>query len=71
MKKTGICPKCGEGGLFHAPEVMDRGDGNAAMPLSIGRTDSIEARDLGRFEVYACRGCGRAEFYVVNPAELP
>ena len=49
---------------------MDRGDGNAAMCLAIGRKDAISAEELGQFEVYVCRGCGYAEFYVADPARL-
>jgi len=49
---------------------MDRGEGNVAMCLAIERSDSIEAHELGQFEVYVCRGCGFSELYVAKPSEL-
>jgi predicted nucleic-acid-binding Zn-ribbon protein len=70
MKTTGACVKCSNPELYHTPCVMDRGEGNAAMCLSVRRSDSIEARDLGRFEVYVCTSCGYTEFYAQQPHEL-
>ena len=70
MKTTGKCPKCSRGDLFHSSCVMDRGEGNAALCLAIGRKDAIHAEELGQFMVYACRGCGYAEFYVSDPHRL-
>ena len=49
---------------------MDRGDGNEAMCLAIGRSDAIEAKELGQFEVFVCRGFGFSEFHVIQPEEL-
>jgi len=49
---------------------MDRGSGNIAMPLAIGRADAITAHEVGQFEVYVCRRCGYSELYVKNPEEL-
>ena len=70
MKKSGECPKCHSGVPYHSDSIMDRGDGNDAMCLAIKRSGSIEAKELGRFEVYVCRSCGYSELYVINPAEL-
>lgn len=70
MKTSGQCQKCQGKEIFHSPYVMDRGDGNEAMCLAIGRGDAITGNDLGVFEVYACTDCGYCEFYVVNPREL-
>lgn len=70
MKTSGACPKCKEQAIYHSECVMDRGDGNEAMCLAIARTDPIEARELGQFEVYVCRRCGYSEFYVIRPEEL-
>ncbi|MCA8924561.1 MAG: hypothetical protein KDD82_22305 [Planctomycetes bacterium] len=68
--KRGTCPKCTSSQVHHSACVMDRGDGNAALCLALGRSDPIEARDLGQFEVYVCRGCGFSEFYVIDTSEL-
>lgn len=70
MKTSGSCPKCGKRELHHSPCVMDRGEGNAALCLAVKRSDPIEARDVGQFEVYVCLSCGFTEFYVDDPAEL-
>ena len=70
MKASGKCPKCNHTNLYHSPQIMDRGEGNAAMPLSIGRTDAILAQEYGQFEVYACRKCGLAELYVLEADKL-
>ncbi|HBP21990.1 MAG TPA: hypothetical protein DEA08_29925 [Planctomycetes bacterium] len=70
MKNGGVCPKCSGTDIYHSPCVMDRGEGNAAMCLAVRRSDPIEARDVGRFEVYVCRKCGFSELYVDNPGEL-
>ena len=70
MKATGTCPKCRARALYHSACVMDRGDGNEALCLAITRSDPIEARDLGQFEVLVCRSCGLTEFYVIDPGSL-
>lgn len=70
MKASGACPKCTSAAIHHSACVMDRGEGNAALCLALGRSGPIEARDLGQFEVYVCRGCGYSEFYVIDPTEL-
>lgn len=70
MKQTGTCPKCGNRRIFHSPCVMDRGEGNVALCLSIKRRDAIHAEEIGQFEVFACRRCGFSELYVVDPKEL-
>jgi len=70
MKNSGTCPKCQERRIFHSGCVMDRGEGNEAQCLTIMRSDAIEARELGRFEVYVCLGCGYSELFVEDPSEL-
>jgi len=70
MKNSKTCPKCSHGEVYHSPCVMDRGDGNEALCLAIGRSDPITARVVGQFEVYVCRSCGFSEFYVRSPGEL-
>ncbi|MBI3270369.1 MAG: hypothetical protein HYZ53_15275 [Planctomycetes bacterium] len=70
MKRTSRCVKCGGTQVFHAPEVMDRGEGNVALPLSIKRSGALLGRDLGQIEAYVCLACGYAEFYVLAPSEL-
>ncbi|RMG06649.1 MAG: hypothetical protein D6731_25265 [Planctomycetota bacterium] len=70
MKRSGKCPKCGSRELFHTPEVMDRGEGNVALPFAVGRTGPVHAHDYGQFELFACRRCGYAEFYVIDPGAL-
>ena len=42
----------------------------ASLPLAIGRTDAIHAKEYGQFEVYACKKCGLAELYVLEPDKL-
>ncbi len=71
MRASGKCPKCRGSEVFHSPCVMDRGEGNVGMCLAILRSDPIEARDLGQFEVYVCRRCGFSELYVRDFMHLP
>lgn len=71
MKTSGKCPKCSGTALFHSACVMDRGEGNVAMCLTIMRKDVIHAEEVGQFEVYVCRACGFAEMYVVDADQLP
>jgi predicted nucleic-acid-binding Zn-ribbon protein len=70
VKRSRTCPKCDGKDVFHSQQIMDRGEGNEALPLAIGRTDPIHAQVFGQFEVYACRGCGYAELYVLDLEEL-
>lgn len=70
MKTSKTCPKCQNKNLFYSSCVMDRGEGNVAMCLAIRRSDPIEAKELGRFEIYSCKSCGYTEFYVAQPEEL-
>jgi predicted nucleic-acid-binding Zn-ribbon protein len=71
MKTTKRCVKCGSRRLFYSPCIMDRGSGNVPQALAIGRTDPISGREVGQFEVYACKRCGYSELYVRDPKELP
>lgn len=71
MKTTKRCVKCGSRRLFYSPCIMDRGSGNVALCLAIGRADAISGRELGTFEVFACKRCGYSELYVREPKELP
>lgn len=70
VKATKRCVKCGSRRIFYSSAIMDRGSGNVAMPLAIGRADAISAHEVGQFEVYVCRRCGYSEMYVKNPEEL-
>jgi hypothetical protein len=49
---------------------MDRGEGNMAMCLAIGRADAIQGHDVGHFEVYVCKSCGYSELYVADAHRL-
>lgn len=70
MKATKRCVKCGSKRIYYSPCVMDRGSGNVALCLAIGRADAISAREVGQFEVYVCRRCGYSELYVKDPKNL-
>jgi predicted nucleic-acid-binding Zn-ribbon protein len=70
VKTSGTCPKCKGTDLFFSPQIMDRGEGNAALPLSIGRSGPIRAWVYGQFEVFVCRTCGLSELYVHDPTSL-
>ncbi len=70
MKTSGKCPKCAKTDLFYSQCIMDRGEGNAAMCLTIMRKDAIHAEEVGQFTVYACKGCGFSEFYVLDVENL-
>ncbi len=70
MKTSGTCIKCKKGKIFHAHDVLDRGEGNSGLPMALGRTGVIHARDFGTLEAYVCLHCGYTEFYVQDPKEL-
>jgi len=70
MKTTRKCVKCSKDDLYHSACLMDRGEGNEALCLTLGRSGPIAARELGQFEVYVCKACGYSELYVANPSEL-
>ncbi len=70
MKNAQCCIKCNQGKIFHAHDVLDRGEGNAGLPMAIGRSGVIHAHDFGTLEAYICMSCGYTEFYVQNPREL-
>ncbi|MBX3471557.1 MAG: hypothetical protein KF878_32285 [Planctomycetes bacterium] len=70
MKVTKRCVKCGSRRIFYSPCIMDRGSGNVALCLAIGRADAISAKEVGQFEVYVCRRCGYSELYVKDPQNL-
>jgi predicted nucleic-acid-binding Zn-ribbon protein len=70
VKASKKCPKCECADLFYSSSIMDRGEGNASLPLAIGRTGPIHAWVYGQFEVYVCKGCGLSELYVHDPAQL-
>jgi predicted nucleic-acid-binding Zn-ribbon protein len=70
VKATKRCVKCGSRKIYFSACIMDRGSGNVAMPLAIGRADAISAHEVGQFEVYVCRRCGYSELYVTRPEEL-
>ncbi len=70
MKASGKCPKCESSDVFYSSKIMDRGEGNASLPLAIGRSGPIHAWVYGQFEVYVCRRCGLSELYVHDPEKL-
>ena len=70
MKASKTCPKCECTDIFYSATIMDRGEGNASLPLAIGRSGPIHAWVYGQFEVYVCKRCGLSEFYVHDPEQL-
>ncbi len=70
LRESLRCPACGGTTILHAPEVLDRAEGGAREPLAIAQPSVWRSRTVGLLELYFCKRCGRAEWYVKDHAEL-
>jgi predicted nucleic-acid-binding Zn-ribbon protein len=67
MRKHGRCPRCGHADLLHVSRIYDHSLGDYMKVHSEGL---FRGRPTGTFEVYACRQCEFAEWYVVGAGEM-
>lgn len=70
LRESLRCPACGGTTILHAPEVLDRAEGGAREPMAIAQPSVWRSRTVGLLELYFCKRCGRAEWYVKDHAEL-
>lgn len=74
LKEHHRCPQCGGTSILHCSEIRDHNQGGH-MPMSIQLSGLLQNRSEGDFEVYICRRCELAEWYLkgasdINPAKL-
>lgn len=63
------CPNCGGTTIFHAREVLDRAEAGREA-LAIAQPSVWRSRTVGKLELYFCKRCGRAEWFVKDHAEI-
>ena len=69
LKEHHRCPQCQGTSILHCDEIQDH---NAAgpMPMSIQLSGIFTQRTMGDFEVYICRKCELAEWYVKGAGDI-
>jgi predicted nucleic-acid-binding Zn-ribbon protein len=73
MKKSLICPKCGNNEILFFPELADRDDRDVVRPLVVHVThfswkDDVE---MGKLQAYVCKACSFTELYTNDADKLP
>ena len=70
MRGQTRCPGCGCTSILHSFKILDRADGNFRKNLALVQPSVWRGRTEGELEVYACRQCGLAEWYVKGVGEI-
>ncbi len=72
MREQLTCPKCKGRSILHMQRVRDYNYSNMHVPMAIQEqaTGFFSKRTIGAFELYACRACEYAEWYVVGAGEV-
>jgi hypothetical protein len=63
------CPNCGGTTIFHAQQVLDRTEAGREA-LAVAQPSVWRSRTVGKLELYFCKRCGRAEWFVKDHAEI-
>lgn len=69
MREDHICPRCEHATVIHASSVLERTD-STRESMAVCQPSVWSGKTEGEFEVYVCRGCGFAEWYVKDPEQL-
>ena len=69
MRHRNLCPMCGARSFLHASEIRD-GSVHRPMALQIDGTLKYTQTEIGVFQVYICRSCEFAEWYVAGAGDI-
>lgn len=64
------CPACNGRKIGHAPQILDRGDGDARQKLALFKPNWWSGKSQGELEAYMCMSCGLMEWYVREPGSV-
>jgi hypothetical protein len=64
------CPGCGGTTILHAPQVLDRADGGGRAAMALVQPSMWRSTTIGELEVYFCKRCGLAEWYVKDTTTI-
>lgn len=70
LRESLRCPGCGGTTILHAPQVLDRADGGARAAMALTQPSMWRSATVGELEVYFCKRCGLAEWYVKDPTKI-
>lgn len=66
MKQTQCCPACGNRTILHFTRVTERANANL-QNMALAHTAGWRGiGNLGELEAFACRACGRVEWYAMG-----
>jgi len=64
------CRACRGRKIAHAPQVLDRADGNAREGMALYQPSWWSSKTQGKLEAFVCMACGLVEWWVGDPAGL-
>ena len=70
LRRHNRCPACGGTSILHVAEVRDHNYGDAHTGMAIQIKGVFKRKLLGAFEVFVCRQCELAEWYVKGAGEI-
>lgn len=70
LRRHSRCPACGGTSILHISELRDHTYGDAHSAMSIEIKGVFRRRHIGMFEVFVCRQCELAEWYVQGAGEI-
>tara|TARA_R110002096_G_scaffold44526_11_gene120359 strand:+ start:24626 stop:25030 length:405 start_codon:yes stop_codon:yes gene_type:complete len=70
LKEHHRCPQCQGTSVLHCAEIRDHNHGGGHMPMSIQTSGTFRLRTEGDFEVYICRNCELAEWYLKGARDI-
>lgn len=69
LKQHNRCPSCQSTSILHCNEIRDY-SAEGHTPMSIQLNGVFRKRSVGTFEVYICRQCELAEWYVRGAGDI-
>ena len=69
LKEHHRCPQCQGTSILHCDEIQDH-TASGPVPMSIQLSGSFSLRTVGDFEVFICRRCELAEWYVKGVGDI-
>lgn len=70
MREHHRCPGCHGRSFLHLSRVRDHNYGDAHTFMAIEVKGTFRKRGIGTFELYVCRSCELAEWYVSGAGEI-